>query len=205
MIEFIRPLYNWLQQFTNHYLTHCHLLQTGHSTGNILTSNWNPLYSLKYYSLLYSILFPLIFLRHGPHGKHFLKNACLLAHYPAIYVLLLERNFGNVFTEPLPNNCHMRHNILCCQYLVLSWILSCTQSRLKPKKLRSVSFCVCKSNWQLACKVKTCSKNDCNTWQQHTASLRIWQEVAHTTFLQEIKWLNISWIEILEPPLKSSA
>jgi hypothetical protein len=40
MIEFFGSLYNWLQQFTNHYLTHCHLLPTGHSTGTILTSNW---------------------------------------------------------------------------------------------------------------------------------------------------------------------
>jgi hypothetical protein len=45
MIEFIGPLYNWLLQFTNHYLTHCQLLPTGHSTGTILTSNWTPLYS----------------------------------------------------------------------------------------------------------------------------------------------------------------
>jgi hypothetical protein len=29
MIEFIGPLYNWLQQYTNHYLTHCHLLRLG--------------------------------------------------------------------------------------------------------------------------------------------------------------------------------
>jgi hypothetical protein len=36
MIEFIGPLHNWLQQFTNHYLTHCHL-PTAHSTGTILT------------------------------------------------------------------------------------------------------------------------------------------------------------------------
>jgi hypothetical protein len=39
MIEFIGSLYNWLQQFANHYLTHSHL-PTGHSTGTILTSNW---------------------------------------------------------------------------------------------------------------------------------------------------------------------
>jgi hypothetical protein len=26
MIRYIGPLYNWLQQFTNHYLTRCHLL-----------------------------------------------------------------------------------------------------------------------------------------------------------------------------------
>jgi hypothetical protein len=39
MIEFIGPLYNWLQQFTNHYLAHCHLPPTGHCTGTILTSS----------------------------------------------------------------------------------------------------------------------------------------------------------------------
>jgi hypothetical protein len=39
MIELIGPLYNWLQQFTNHYLTHCQLLPTGHSTGTIPNSN----------------------------------------------------------------------------------------------------------------------------------------------------------------------
>jgi hypothetical protein len=44
MNEFIGPLYNWLQQFTNHYLTHCHL-PTGHSTGTIVVSEWTPLYS----------------------------------------------------------------------------------------------------------------------------------------------------------------
>jgi hypothetical protein len=40
------------------------------------------------------------------------KNACLLARYPAMDVLYCwERNFGNVFTEPLPSNGHMRHNM----------------------------------------------------------------------------------------------
>jgi hypothetical protein len=38
MTEFIRPIYNWLQQFTYYSLTLCHLLPTGHSTGTILTS-----------------------------------------------------------------------------------------------------------------------------------------------------------------------
>jgi hypothetical protein len=40
MIRFIGLLYRWLQQITNQYLTHCHLLLTGHSTWAILTSNW---------------------------------------------------------------------------------------------------------------------------------------------------------------------
>jgi hypothetical protein len=43
MIEFIGPLYNWLQQFPNHYLIHCILLPTEHSTETILTSNWTEL------------------------------------------------------------------------------------------------------------------------------------------------------------------
>jgi hypothetical protein len=30
MLEFIEPLYNWLQQFKNHILIHCHL-PTGHT------------------------------------------------------------------------------------------------------------------------------------------------------------------------------
>jgi hypothetical protein len=44
MIEFNGPSYSWLQQFTNHYLTHCHLLPTGRSTGTIPTSNWTELH-----------------------------------------------------------------------------------------------------------------------------------------------------------------
>jgi hypothetical protein len=40
MIQFIGPLHNWLQQFTNRHLTQCHLLPTGHSTGTIQTSIW---------------------------------------------------------------------------------------------------------------------------------------------------------------------
>jgi hypothetical protein len=41
-------------------------------------------------SLLYSALCPLIIHRHGPNGKHFLKNARLLARYPATGVVLLR-------------------------------------------------------------------------------------------------------------------
>jgi hypothetical protein len=46
MIEFIEPSYDWLQQFTNLSLRHCHLLLTGHSAGTILTSIWTSLYSI---------------------------------------------------------------------------------------------------------------------------------------------------------------
>jgi hypothetical protein len=38
MIEFIAPLYNWLQQFKKQYLTHCHLLPTGHNCCRSLPS-----------------------------------------------------------------------------------------------------------------------------------------------------------------------
>jgi hypothetical protein len=48
IIQFIGPLYNCLHQFTNHYLTHCHFIPTGHSTGTILTSNRTPLYSFNF-------------------------------------------------------------------------------------------------------------------------------------------------------------
>jgi hypothetical protein len=47
-----------LQQFTNHYLTHCRLLPPWHSTGTLLTSNW----------IVYCIV---IWPRVGPqHRKH---------------------------------------------------------------------------------------------------------------------------------------
>jgi hypothetical protein len=69
MIEFIGPLYNLLQQLTNHYLTHCNLLPTGHSTGTILTSNLNRLYSFNS-DLIYDWLCPLITHRHGRHRKY---------------------------------------------------------------------------------------------------------------------------------------
>jgi hypothetical protein len=41
VIKFTGPLHSWLQQFTNHYLTCCHL-PTGHTTGTSLTSKWTP-------------------------------------------------------------------------------------------------------------------------------------------------------------------
>jgi hypothetical protein len=42
MIEFIVPLYNWLQQFTNHDGT-LSSSSDWHSAGTILTSNWTEL------------------------------------------------------------------------------------------------------------------------------------------------------------------
>jgi hypothetical protein len=40
-----------------------------------------------------------------------MKIACLLVRYLQMDALLLLRaNFGDVFTDPLPSNGHMRHN-----------------------------------------------------------------------------------------------
>jgi hypothetical protein len=44
MIESIGPLYSWLQQFTNHYLTHCNLLPIGHPwEDSYFQLNWTEL------------------------------------------------------------------------------------------------------------------------------------------------------------------
>jgi hypothetical protein len=93
MIEFIGPLYNLLQQFTNHYLTHCHLLPTGHSTGTILTSKWTPLYSavlLQFWSELRLIVPSYNSSARTPRKTppSVVKNACLLVRYLAVDVLL---------------------------------------------------------------------------------------------------------------------
>jgi hypothetical protein len=90
MIEFTGPLYNWLQQFTNHYLTHYYLPPTGHSTGTILTSNWTPLFS----SVLCTP-------RKTPSSV--VKNACLLVGYLAMDVLLLLRPYASGMC--LPSRC----------------------------------------------------------------------------------------------------
>jgi hypothetical protein len=108
MIEYIGPLYNWLQQFTNHYLTHCHLLPTGHSTGTVRTSNWTPFYFvvlLQFWSELLWLC-PLMTPRHGPPRKtpsSVVKNACLLVRYPEMDVLLLLTVYASGMC--LPSRC----------------------------------------------------------------------------------------------------
>jgi hypothetical protein len=94
MITFIGPSLNWLQQFTNHYQIHCHLLPIGHSTETILTSKW----ILRYSVVLPQFWSPTLFCttykssartpRKTP--SHFVKNACLLARYLAMDGLLLR-------------------------------------------------------------------------------------------------------------------
>jgi hypothetical protein len=42
IIEFIEPLYNWLQQFTNRYQTHCHLVQNWQNFSGLFPSSCIP-------------------------------------------------------------------------------------------------------------------------------------------------------------------
>jgi hypothetical protein len=70
MIEFIGSLYNWLQQFTNHYLDWT--LSTSDHT------------SLLHYSVILhpvSWLWPFLSPRHGHHGKH-----CILLSRMRVYL-----------------------------------------------------------------------------------------------------------------------
>jgi hypothetical protein len=95
LIKFIWPLYNWLHEFTNHYLMHCHLLPTGHSTGTILTSNWTPTYSvvlLQLWSELRLIVPSNNCSAWTPRKtpSSMVKNACLLVRYLTVHVLLLK-------------------------------------------------------------------------------------------------------------------
>jgi hypothetical protein len=91
MIEFIGPLYNWLQQFTNHHLTHCRLLPTGHSMG---TSNWTPLCSVVLLQFWSELRLAVPSYNSSPRiprktPSSVVKNACSLVRYLAMDVLLL--------------------------------------------------------------------------------------------------------------------
>jgi hypothetical protein len=83
MIEFIGPLYNWLQQFTNHYLTHCPLLRLDtldfwpHFTNSLLRCTPYRLPTVP------SVRTP----RKTPSSVF--KNTCFLVRYLAMDVLLL--------------------------------------------------------------------------------------------------------------------
>jgi hypothetical protein len=87
MIEFIGPLYNCLQQFTNHYLTHCHLLPTGHSTGAIPNSSNTPLHSVVLPPFRSPILFCIIY------------NSSARTHWKTWSSVV-----KNVLIDPLPSN-----------------------------------------------------------------------------------------------------
>jgi hypothetical protein len=108
MIEFIGPLYSWLQQCTNHYLTHCHFLPTGHSTEIILTSNWTE---LNWHILLAS---PYIVLgRTTAQKTHPLPSS----GYMRTHIKNTSCDTGSivVFTTPLHNN---------GDYLIVEWVHS---------------------------------------------------------------------------------
>jgi hypothetical protein len=99
MIELIGPSYNWLQQFINHYLTHCHL-PTEHFTGTIPTFNWTELNSefrLSSYTL-----------SARTYRKHiFCCQECVFTGpLPSTgYPSTVDRVCcGNVFTDPLPRS-----------------------------------------------------------------------------------------------------
>jgi hypothetical protein len=90
------------------------------------------------YTLLYSsILFSVPYSNSSAQTpwkapSSFIKNACLLVRYLAMDVLW-EHNSWTVFTEPLPSNGHMRHNIFVQKKSVLDkknsvavlWLVSC--------------------------------------------------------------------------------
>jgi hypothetical protein len=110
MIEFIGPLHNWLQQFTNHYLTHCHLLLTGHSTGTELNSLYSPVL------LQFSLLCPLITPRHGSHGKHRLLLSRMHVYCPLrsneCRSTVQRLCHGKVFADSFPSNGCTYHSII---------------------------------------------------------------------------------------------
>jgi hypothetical protein len=97
MVEFIGPLYNWLQQFTNHYLTHCHLPPTGHSTWTILTTNWTPLYSFNSDLRLTVPSYNSMARTPRKTPSSVVNNACLLVRYIAMDVLLLRSYASRTF------------------------------------------------------------------------------------------------------------
>jgi hypothetical protein len=100
MIEIIGPLYIWLQQFTNQYLTHCHLLEWTISTSDH-TSQLN--YSIAF-GCTPSILTVASYnssariVRKTPSS--FVKNACLLVHQLAIEILLVLSAYASGMCLP---------------------------------------------------------------------------------------------------------
>jgi hypothetical protein len=95
MMEFIGALCNGLQQFTNHYLTHCHLHPTGNSSGTALSSKWTVLYSVvlfQFWSDLRLTVPSYSSSTRVPKKTPFsvVKYACLLLRYLAMDVLVLK-------------------------------------------------------------------------------------------------------------------
>jgi hypothetical protein len=159
LIGFIGRLYNWLQQFTNHYLTHCHLLPTGHSTGTVLTSDWTaPLFHCTSLYSLHSLSVLLTVSTYNSSSRtprktpsSFVKNSCFLVRYLATDILPLLRAYASVMC--FPSHCPVTGicvTILCNPFLrvhitsllVLTLYTVSRLTRLKSKllfRLRSLS------------------------------------------------------------------
>jgi hypothetical protein len=77
LITLIRPLlYNWLQQFRNHYVAHCHLLQLD-------TLDFWPHFTTPLLCCTCPVFWfcHLITPRHGPPGKHRLLLSIMRAYW----------------------------------------------------------------------------------------------------------------------------
>jgi hypothetical protein len=105
---------NLLDLYTTGYnssqITHCHLLPTGHSTGTPLTSNWTPpllrfipLYSLNSDLPLFCSIYNSSARTPRKTLSSFVKNACFLARYLSLDVLLLLTAYA--LSVCLPNRC----------------------------------------------------------------------------------------------------
>jgi hypothetical protein len=87
MIEFIGPLCNWLQQFTNHYLTHCHLLRL--ETLDFWPQFTTPLFHCTPSRLLTVPSYESSARTPRKTPSSVVKNECLLVCYLAMDDLLL--------------------------------------------------------------------------------------------------------------------
>jgi hypothetical protein len=98
MIEFIAPLHNWLQQFINHYLTHCHLFRLDtldfwpHFTTPLLRCTPSRLLTVPSYKS--SAWTP----RKTPSSV--VKNASLLVSYLSMDVFLLLSAYASGMCLP---------------------------------------------------------------------------------------------------------
>jgi hypothetical protein len=113
-IEFIGPLYNWLQQFKNHYLT----LSS--------SSDWTLPWNYSDFQLHSVVLLPfwselrLTMLSYNSSARTLTENTVFCCQ-EYVFIGPLPSNgcpivdsacFGNVFTEPLLSNGHIPHIIL---------------------------------------------------------------------------------------------
>jgi hypothetical protein len=120
IIEFIGPLYNRLQQFTNHYLIRRHLLRL--DTSDFWSHFTTPLFRRTPSRLLIVSL-----LGTDPtENTVFCCQECVfIGPLPGSGCPILQRvYFGNVFTDPLPSNGHMSQYIQVCDRYVPETIMT---------------------------------------------------------------------------------